>query len=203
MASKVADFDKALHKNIETSLQEKRKTVVPTENVFGYKHGTKWFTRTSESNDVGEADEMQIHSIETSLSFKNIVDNDLASLPRHRDVIVDGMMKQFMQSIYQTIDDSTAKSGNVINAKGGKFKAEHFIELLEKIEFSVNRDGSISFPEIHVGPNFAEKMMEELQSQGPEFQKRVEEIQKRKSSAALEKEEERKSKFPKVRVNNQ
>lgn len=137
------------------------------------------------------------HTAETNLPFQEIVDNDLDTLARHRNAIVNGLMQEFMRSMYQTIRDSTTKTGNVVDARGGGFKAEQFIEMLEKIEFGVDRDGNVSFPEIHAGPKLLEKMLRELSTQGPEFEKKVHEITKRKSEAALEKEEERKSKFPK------
>lgn len=197
LSSKISDFAKAFSEDIAAVLREQRKDILPGDNVFGYVHGTRWLTRTTEKSDNNDADEMQVHSIEASLPFQDIVDNDLDALIRYRNAIVSGLMQELMRSMYQTVSDSTAKTGNVVGAKGGGFKAEQFIEMLEKIEFGVDRNGNVSFPEIHAGPELAEKMLKELSSQGPEFEKRVQEITKRKSEAALEEEEKRKSKFPK------
>lgn len=197
LTSKISDFDNAFSEDIAALLRAQRRTILPSDNVFGYTHGTRWLTRTNENSGNNEADEMHLHSVETNLPFQDIVDNDLDALARYRNAIVSGMMQELMRSMYQTISDSTTKTGNVVDAKGGGFKAEQFIEMLEKIEFGVDRDGNVSFPEIHAGPELVEKMLRELSAQGPEFEKRVQEITKRKSEAALEKEEERKSKFPK------
>jgi len=197
LTSKISDFDKALSEDIASAIREQRKTILPRDNVFGYTHGTRWHTRTSENSGKNEVDEMQVHSIETAIPFQEIVDNNLDALARYKNAIVSGLMQELMRSIYQTVSDSVGKTGNIVDAKGGGFKAEQFVAMLEKIEFGVDRDGNVSFPEIHAGPKLAKQILQELSAQGPEFEKRIQEITQRKSEAALEREEERKSKFPK------
>jgi hypothetical protein len=196
LSSIISDFDKALSEDVAIAIKEQRKAVLPGDNVFGYTHGTRWHTRTTETNEENEINEMQRHSTEVEISFQDILDNDLEALARYRNTLVSGMMQELMSVIYQTVSESTEKTGNVVNAKGGGFKAEQFIEMLQKIEFGVDRDGNVSFPEIHAGPELAEKMLKELSSQGPEFEKRVQEITREKSEAALKREAGRKSKFP-------
>lgn len=197
MTSNISDFNKASFKDISAVLREQRKAILSSDNIFGYSHGVRWQTRTTEKSENDEVDEMQVHSIETNLPFQDIVDNDLDALMKYKNSIVSGMMQELMRTMYQTVSDTADKTGNVVDAKGGGFKAEQFIEMLEKIEFGVDRAGNISFPEFHAGPELAEKILKELSTQGPEFEKRVQEITKQKSEAALENEEERKSKFPK------
>ena len=196
LSSMTSDFKKAMSEDVATAIKEQRKAVLPGDNVFGYTHGTRWHTRTTDSKDENEINEMQKHSTEVVIPFQDIIDNDLDALARYKSSLVSGMMQELMSVMYQTVSESTKKTGNVVDAKGGGFKAEQFIEMLEKIEFGVDRNGKVSFPEIHAGPELAEKMLKELSSQGPEFEKRVQEITQKKSEAALKSEAERKSKFP-------
>ncbi|MBQ0799206.1 MAG: hypothetical protein KBT63_07945 [Porticoccaceae bacterium] len=197
LTSKISEFDDALSEDIVSALQEQRKAILPSENVFGYSHGTRWRTSTAGNGDENEDGEMQVHSSEIEISFQEIVDNDLGAFAKYRNLVVSRLMEEFMRSMYQTVSDSTEKTGNVVNAKGGGFKAEQYVEMLERIEFGVDRNGNVSFPEIHAGPELVEKMRQELSAQGPDFEKKVQEIIQRKSEAALVKEDGRKSKFPK------
>lgn len=192
----ISDFDKALSEDVAIAIKEQRKVVLSGDNVFGYTHGTRWHTRTEETTDENETNEMQKHTTEVEIPFQDIIDNNLEALTRYRNTIVSGMMQELMRVMYETVNESTKRTGNVVDAKGGGFKAEQYIEMLEKIEFGVDRNGNVSFPEIHAGPELVEKMLKELSAQGPEFEKRVQEITQNKSEAALKREAERKSKFP-------
>lgn len=200
LAPRVSEFDQALFEDIASSLDEKRCEIIPRENVMGYSHGTRWRARTTGNSEENEDGEMKVHSSEVSVPFQEIVDNNLDALAQYRRTIIDGVMQEFMNTLYQTISQSTDKTGNVVNANGGPFQAEQFIEMLEKIEFGVDRNGNVSFPEIHAAPELAQRMLQELSSQGPEFEQRVQEITKRKSEAALAREEDRKSRFPEIKA---
>jgi len=196
LTSRISGFDRALSEDISSVFIEQRKAFMPSDNVLGYTHGTKWHARSAETKDDNEVNEMQTHSMQVEIPFQEIIDNELDVLARYRDELVSGMMQELMSVMYQTISESANKTGNVVGSKGGVFKAEQFVEMLEKIEFGVGRDGKVSFPEIHAGPELAEKMTREISAQGPEFEKRIQEITEKKTKAALEKENERKSKFP-------
>ena len=196
LSSMISDFDKALSEDVAITMKEQRKVVIPGNNVFGYTHGTKWHTITTETKNENEINEMQKHTTEVEISFQDIIDNNLEALEKYKNKLVSGFMQELMMVVYETVSESTKRTGNVVDAKGGGFKAEQFIEMLEKIEFGVDRNGNVSLPEIHAGPELAEKMLKELSAQGPEFEKRVQEITQKKSESALKREAERRSKFP-------
>jgi len=202
LSLKSSEFDRACNEDLATKLKEQTRLVISGENALGFSHGTKWRTRTAENNGVADDGKMQLHSSEVAIPFQEVVDNDLSSLARYQNTIISGMMQGFMNSLYQTISATTEKTGNVVDAKGGGFKAEQFVEMLEKIEFGVDKEGSVSMPEMHVGPGMAERMLQELYSQGSKFEEHVQGIIKRKSEAALAREEKRKSKFPKQEGEN-
>ena len=100
-----------------------------------------------------------------------------------------------MEAMYRTVHEATEKTGNKVSVKEEGSQAEAFVKMLETIEFGVDRDGNPSIPEIHASPEVADKMFKELSSQGPEFEKRIEEIKARKIGEALDKEQERLSKY--------
>jgi len=198
LSSKLSEFDRAFNEDLATKLQEQTRTIISGENALGYSHGKKWRTRTANSDGEANDGEMKTHSSEVAIPFQEIVDNDLHSVSRYQNIMISGMMQEFMSSFYQVISDASAKTGNVVDGKGEGFKAELFVEVLEKIEFGVDQEGKVSMPQIHAGPELADKIFRELSAQGPEFEEKVQKIIKRKSEEALEREEDRKSKFPKL-----
>jgi len=197
LTDKISDFEEAIAEDIRAAIREERKTIISSDNVFGYTHGKQWRTRIPEDGDESESGKMRAHTSEVEIPFQEIVDNDLGALARYKASVVNGLMQEFMSTMYETISESTQKSGNIVKSGGGGFRAEQFIEMLEKIEFGVDRNGNVSLPQIHAGPELVRQMLQELSAQGPEFEKRVQEIIQRKAAAALEREDERKSKFPK------
>jgi hypothetical protein len=195
MAKNLVDFQKAMNTQLRNSLREIRNAIVPSENVFTYSHGTKWRTDHSASPEAINDEEMIVHSSEGELPFERIVNNDLYAIVEVERQLVASLDSQFKRSMYQMINETTEQTGNVIRTDG-PFDPEHFIQMLEKIEFGVDRNGEVSLPEIHAGPEIAQKMFDALSSQGPEFGERVNEIKRRKGEEALRKEADRKSKFP-------
>ena len=196
-SSQLREFEGALHEDTATAIREQRKVVLPGDNVYGYTHGRRWRTTTIETNNNSEEGVMQEHSTEIEIPFQSIVDNDLGILERYQAQLVSGIIQELMRTIYQAISESTEKTGNTVGGGEGGFKADHFLEMLEKIEFGVDRNGKVSFPEIHAGPELVKKIMHELTSQGAKFEARVQELISKKSKAALEREDERKARFPK------
>ena len=105
------------------------------------------------------------------------------------------MSGQFARSIYSVVGAAAERVGNVVSNKETGSTAQSFLAMLKKIEFGVDRDGNVSLPQVHVGPDMAEKMINELQSQPPEFGEEVERVKAQRSEQALQKEAERKAKF--------
>lgn len=188
-------FEKSFNASIAALLHEMRKTFLSSDNIIGYSHGRKW--RSHAVVQADEDGEFTEHSTEIVTKFDDIVANDLSIISKTRDEILKNMQMQFMGSMYSTVSEAAEKSGNVVSAKSGVPNAQTFLDLLKKIEFGVDKDGRPSLPEIHASPAVADAMLEELSSQGPDFKAEVERIKKEKIEAALQREEERRSKFRK------
>jgi hypothetical protein len=67
--------------------------------------------------------------------------------------------------------------------------------MLEKIELGVDKDGTVSMPQLHVSPEFGNRMMAALENTSQDYQDRVEALKARKTAEALARETERKAKF--------
>lgn len=105
-------------------------------------------------------------------------------------------MAQFQASLYQTISQSTEKSGNTVVATPEHSLAESFLAAIEKIEFGIDENGEVSLPQIHMGREAFEKTLASLEAQGPEFTARLEQVKAEKSERARLRENERIAKFP-------
>lgn len=196
MASKLSGFDSLVVSEMASALRRKRAELISLDNEFRYRHGVKWHSQLSYRPEDLEPAEMRAHSMEVRISFRELIDNDLSALQAYFDRFTSGMMDAFFKEMYQTINDTTEKTGNIVKGEGRGFRAEQFLEMLEKIEFGVDRDGNVALPQIHAGPGVINEMYRVLSSQGPEFEEQVDRIKQEKVKAALDREEERKARFP-------
>ena len=69
------------------------------------------------------------------------------------------------------------------------------MEMLEKIEFGVDRNGEVSMPSLYVPPDTGDRMIGELEDQPEEYQERIKGIIEAKKAAALNAEQARLDRF--------
>jgi hypothetical protein len=67
--------------------------------------------------------------------------------------------------------------------------------MLEKIEFSANKAGEVTLPEIHLGTDTFNQFTRAMQESTQAYKAMVEDIKARKVAEALERESARKAKF--------
>jgi hypothetical protein len=192
--ARTRDFDKAMARQLQIEFKKISNRMMPERNTQRFSHGRRWSTKPDNGGD--EAGEMQVHSFELSTRFEDIVSHNLAVLPDFRQRIAESMFSQLMGSLYETVNRSTSKSGNVVDAKAHESLAHAFLAALRQIEFGVDEDGNVSMPEFHLGSEAYESMTASLEAQGPEFREEVERVKAEKIAKALERETERLSKFP-------
>ncbi len=192
-AIETAQFDKALTALIGDLSRIERGKIISTDNVMRYSHGIKWLAVSSDSSD--EESEMQIHSTETNISFDDIKNHNLDTIPTFLKDIVSKMNESLQRTMYQTISDACDKSGNSISRKDYKTSADAFLATLKKIEFGVDRDGKVSLPEFHVGSEALKAFKRDAEAKGQSFQEEVDKVIEEKSEAALERERKRLERF--------
>lgn len=147
-----------------------------------------------QGNDVNI---MQTYSHEITVKLDDVLEGDLSLLETKINELAEQFHRSFVQSMFSMIDRSCEATGNTVNARGKEFPVS-FMEMLEKIEFGVDRNGEVSIPSITVGSRkMGEEMLAKLEAQDEAYKSKIEKIQKQKTEAALTREAERKSKFVK------
>lgn len=189
-----AEFDAAWTRQIEKSLKEVRQDFVPDRNCHRFYHGKNW--RTSAETPGDEEGELSTHSVEMSTKFDDIIDHDVSTIKKANDKIIASLREQFMRSLYETVHRSTEKSGNVVDASKHESTAHALLEVFRKIEFSVDENGEISLPQIHIGSEAFAAFMKLANSDDATFRDEFERIKQTKFESARKHESERLAKFP-------
>lgn len=192
--SRTKEFSEAFAKQVAAELEKRRDELISPRNAQKFSHGRMWKTKPTEHGD--DTAEMQAHSFELLSRFDDVLNHDLAKLVEARKRLVEGLMAQFQAALYQTIGQSTEKSGNTVVVGPGQSPAEGFLAALEMIEFGIDENGEVSLPQFHMGREGIKKLLADLEAQGPEFTQRVEQVKAEKSELAKQREAERLAKFP-------
>jgi hypothetical protein len=162
------------------------------EKTQHLRHGGRW---SNPADSKAPEVKWQTHSTETAIRFEDVANNDLSVIDRTFESVRDAMERQFVEMLYSTVSEAAAQVGNVVDAKAEASLADAFMATMEKIEFMADKNGNVSLPELHVGPESGAKMIAALQAAPQEFQDRLEALKARKSEEALTREAERKAKF--------
>jgi hypothetical protein len=188
-------FDKAMKEFIGNLVSQERAKLISPENVMHYNHGTKWVTVSSSAPD--EVGSMKTHSTETLIQMKDIREHNLTALPSFINNIVKQMDATIQQTLFETVSESSKRSGNSLSMNDYETKADAFLAMIKKIEFGVDREGNVSKPSLHMDPRDFDAIKKEADSQGDEFDKKVDEVIQQKSEAALDREKKRIARFKK------
>lgn len=191
-ADDLGAFELSVTKLIGRLHEREQSIFVSPHNVLRMNHGSQWV----HSARAPEPD-TSMHSISTEwlIPFKDIADNDLSLIARAIQPISEDMSRQFAQRMYGVVSAAAESVGNVVDAKIAGSVTASLIEMMSKIELGVDRDGNVSMPQIHVGPEAYDKLAKALENLEPEVAAELERLKKEKSQQALEREAERRAKF--------
>jgi hypothetical protein len=138
---------------------------------------------------------VQEHSTMVEVRFEDIVKHDLGVIERVVQQFSNDMERQFLGMMFATVGAACDQTGNTVDAASAGSTEEAFAQMLEKIEFSADKEGNVSLPEIHTCPEAFARLSEALGNAPQSFHQRIEEIKARKIADALKREEERKARF--------
>ncbi|MDP9421378.1 MAG: hypothetical protein M3Q19_00840 [Pseudomonadota bacterium] len=169
-----------------------RQMFVSQQNILRMNHGGTWVHAAREPEPDTS---MHTISAEWMIPFKDIAENDLSLIARTILPINEEMEKQFALNMYGVVGAAAEKVGNVVDVKATGSFAKSMLEMFQRIELGVDRNGAISMPQIHVGPGMAERIAKELESVPPEIEAEIEQVKAEKVQQALEREASRKAKF--------
>lgn len=184
---------KAFGQEVVKQLRKSQHAYIDPRNVQRFLHGRSW--QSHQSYDPDQVSELKHHQHQMSIKFDDIMLRRLELIENTLNELSGEMAEAFIRSLYSTVSEVCDKYGNVVNA--GKEPARAYIEMLEKIEFGVDRNGSVSIPQIHAGTAAIETFRRDKTMNSIEFEEKVAKITKIKSAEALEKEVARKAKFAK------
>lgn len=183
-------FTKSLYDFVGKANNKNMSAYMSSENMFTLHHGNSF----SSIEDNGS--ELKKHTVEIEFEYSDIRLYHIKQFYIFLHNIIEQMSSQLTKTLYQTLNDTCDKTGNIIDATQEKMtNSEAFLEMLKKVEFGIDKYGNILLPEIHLHPSQAKKFMNEIATQGEEYSNLVEEIKKEKSEQAIKKENERLLKF--------
>lgn len=165
---------------------------VSKDNMHSFQHGRSWLTVREDGTEESSLKET---GVELSIGYEDLIKNDMKQFFQFLNTFIGGFTSQTMQGMYQTISESCDKIGNTVDQKEYASQAEAFLEMLKKVEFSVNENGQVELPQIYVGADSAESLRQSLDAQDEKFHAELERIKQEKSAAALIKEKERLNKY--------
>jgi hypothetical protein len=183
-----AAFKKCLMRFVSEALTSEIDAVIPPENNHRFYHGQRFSQERIDGSKMSGG--MTIHSAETLLKWKDVVDNRVEALAELIVSVVSQMREGFMESLYTTISRETAEVGNVVSGRDQP-SPKAILEALRKVEFGVNRRGEVTRPQIHVHEDMAPKLIADLREAGKDFESEVEAIVSIKDKAAREREAQR------------
>lgn len=186
------EFGEALLKFVMKLQKKELSKIILEQNMQQFHHGMKC---SMPRNDGIENSGLKKFGVEIKVDYERVRNNEIKQLFDFIQNFVNGFTSQISKNMYQEISNSCEQVGNVVNKSLKMTNAESIIATLEKIEFSVNEDGAVEVPSLHVGKELAEKLKGDKELQSPEFHAKVNEILKQKEIEAQEKELTRKNKF--------
>lgn len=191
MADECGLVEQEIYRRAAKIASELREQYLSTSNIYRMKHGRSW--KSMHSSEPEEEGHTKLHSTEVSINLPRILNNDVTALIELLSKLAQDMNEAFLRTMFETLDESTKRSGNVVSAKPFK---EAFEEMLSKIVFGVDKHGVPSRPQI--GP-VNPKMMAEIEKSSitpdPAFESRIKKITEQKESEATAEEARRVSRY--------
>lgn len=190
--SAISAFNQSLMTHLSDVLKRHMAQLMSPENTQRLRHGGGWrHPGLPEAVDAG----MQQHTSEVIVKFQDVVNHDLSAIDRHVQKIADDMSRQFQQMMYETISAACDQTGNVVDAKVAGGPLEGLAAMLEKVQFSADKHGNVTPPQLHLSSEMLKKLREAEKSATPELLQRIQETRERKSAEAIQGEVRRKARF--------
>jgi hypothetical protein len=176
-------------------VQDSLTHMVAPQNKLRLHHGRSW----GDGRDGlgGSQGNLKLSSAQTTITFDSVMRNDVVALRDFVKLVSEKMSADMTKHIYATVSAAADSVGNVVSMAAAGSPSNAFLEMLQKVEFGVNSKGKVSLPSIHLSPEAWQKMLDDMNSQGPEFREKVERIKHEKGLAALQREQARQDKYRK------
>lgn len=110
--------------------------------------------------ESGELDPTRMNrsSADVTLRITELTEFTEAVIDGYIQDVSEQMARSMSEHLFETVNESAAKVGNVINAEGKPFGENIFLDMIERMEHRFARDGTWQPPTIVTGPELAEKL---------------------------------------------
>lgn len=188
---KQSELMEAISQRLAEAVDAKRSKMIAAENALSYRHGSEW--SVSHSPEAKEFSRFSKISAMASVRFQDIADHKISAIGKYVTTMAGEFDRGFTSSIYELINETTDKTGNVVQF-GGNI-ADDLVNVFTKIEFGCDRYGRPTMPSLHTSPQNADRIFRELQSQPKEYEERLAELFALKERDSTGREADRISKF--------
>lgn len=186
-------FMSSFGQHIAQKVSDLRSEYMSNENTQRFMHGTDWQPHNSSTPD--DVSKLQKHSFYVTLSKQQVIDADLSALFKKIEDVAAEIDASTRQMLYQTVSAAAEGVGNVVSG-GGKLVGEAFYEMIERLEFGVDKNGEPTLPQIHAGAETLRALRDDpLLHSDTEFRQRLESLIETKKDHARAKEANRVARF--------
>jgi hypothetical protein len=180
-----AAFMRCFASEVNERLKAAQNAFISASNIQSFNHGIQWQSHNSSNPD--DVSTMQNIRNEISIDKSDLISYNIAALETTITGLTDSMASSFAREMYATVEKACEVNGQTVDGKGKSF-GENFLEILEKIEFGVDRDGNPVMPSIHIHPDGYKALRDDPTMHDPDIMRRVDELTKRKQREAIERE---------------
>ena len=186
------DFDLSFNKLFNQIRKNSISKYLTAENTQRFKHGSGYVHPAAPEVLVGS---MKKHSTETVVSFDKLINHDLTVIDQVLQQAANSLEVQFVEMMFSSVSAAAESVGNTVDIKGAGSTCEAFAQMLEKVEFSLDKHGNVILPSMMAGPLAYQSFQKSLAEAPPDFLERIETIKARKTAEAREREVQRKARF--------
>lgn len=166
-------------------------SVVASASHISFYEGDEWVVHRSDGTTERSGYEVMEGKME--LHFDELEEKGFSAVREALMGARNQMVEQAEREMLDDIQEVVEETGNVMDAGGQPFTAELWLDSLEMLEFSFEKDGTWKPPTLVIHPSKAETVSEELQriEDEPELKERLEDLVAQKREAWRDRESRR------------
>lgn len=144
------DFSKAAMSHLDKHRRSASTFLSEIRSRRLFEGGSNSIKRPGESE---ETTKMMKGSAELSISAEDMHKMSVEELFRRQEALIDQLVEQQTKYVIEVMNETTAKTGNIVDGLGQGLSPELLLKTFEKIEISFSGDGKPSMPTIVIHPS--------------------------------------------------
>ncbi|MCU6502427.1 hypothetical protein LPN04_31980 [Rugamonas sp. A1-17] len=185
-------FDSAFVSKLGVIRSRATSDLIPQKNIQRYTHGASvHHPAATKLYDGGT----HTHSTEITAKYQDLREHNVSALTKTFASVAQSMSEQITASFYRTVSASCDENGQVVDAKAHGSLIDAFEVMMEKLEISVDSQGNPQMPELRLGTEAFDKLINAMENITPEQDARIKSIQTRKIEDGRVREAARQARF--------